>query len=128
MKRSLTRTACFGPYACWSSCWSTENCGSELSRSPGSSRSRKQVLLYAHIPKSTCDCVNLMSFYAKDGGSMTVSQTADPETRHGSIFERNKKLNEAQLRMHLKILSVPPICIYHNGWLILRSLNNINPC
>lgn len=54
---------------------------------------------------------------------MTFSQTADLETRHGSMFERNKKLNEAQLRMHFKILSVPPICIYHNGWLILRSLN-----
>lgn len=84
---------------------------------------QKTVLSICAYCKFTCYSVKVAPFYAEDRGSKTISQISDPETGHGSVFDKNKKLNEAQLRKRLKILSVLTVCIYHNGQLILGSLN-----
>lgn len=74
----------------------------------------KRQLLPGGTRKSMCYSVNLAAFYAEGRGSGTFSQISDPETGHGSVFEKKRKLSEAQLRRHLKSLSVLPVCIYHN--------------
>lgn len=74
----------------------------------------KRPFLAGGTRKSMCYSVNPAAFYAEDRGSGTFSKISDPEMGHGSMFEKKRKLSEAQLRKHLKILSVLPVCIYHN--------------